>query len=205
MITIGKFVTGPIETNTYVIANTANEAIVFDPSAGCGEVIEYLKSGSLVPKAIIITHGHFDHIIGIPEIESVYPDISVFIHPSEKKFLVNADYNGSYMLGEKFVYTGQISDLIEGEMEIGKFSLKIYLVPGHSPGGCAIYIDKYLFCGDILFANSIGRSDLPGGDGELLVKGIVEKLLVLPEDTIVCPGHGGRTTIGREKRNNPFL
>jgi hydroxyacylglutathione hydrolase len=205
MITVEKFITGPIETNTYVIVNDTKEAIVFDPSSGCEEVLEFLKSGSIVPHTIIITHGHFDHILGIPEIKSVYQDISVFIHPSEKMFLSKPDYNGSSMLGVPFIYTGKISELTEGEMEIEGFHFKVFLVPGHSPGGCAIYIDRYLICGDILFANSIGRSDLPGGNGELLVKGITEKLLVLPEDTVVCPGHGGRTTIGREKRTNPFL
>ncbi len=88
---------------------------------------------------------------------------------------------------------------------IGSFSLDVLHVPGHTPGGCVLLFGEHCLCGDVLFAGSIGRSDLPGGDGDQLVAGIQQKLMVLPDNTIVYPGHGGRTTIGRERRNNPFL
>jgi hydroxyacylglutathione hydrolase len=202
---IEKFVTGPIETNTYVVVNEEMKCFIVDPSSDCDEVLGYLKDNSITPETIVITHGHFDHVMGINEILAVYPKLTVYMHPGESLLLRSAELNGSVMLGIKFSYAGPVIDLIEGPMQIGSFNVIIIVVPGHSPAGTAVLVDKYLICGDILFAGSVGRSDLPGGNGDLLIKGIKEKFLTLPEETVVCPGHGGRTTISREKRENPYL
>jgi hydroxyacylglutathione hydrolase len=202
---IEKFVTGPIETNTYLIVNDEKKCILIDPSMGCEEILQHFKINGYIPEAIVITHGHFDHVIGIDEIKGSYPDLDVFINPGEAVLLKNPAMNGSSMIGYEYKYTGVIKDLIEGDMTIGSVDLKVIVVPGHSPAGTAVLIGKYLICGDILFAGSVGRSDLMGGDGDLLIKGIREKLLILPDETVVCPGHGGRTTIARERRENPFL
>ena len=119
--------------------------------------------------------------------------------------LTDPMHNMSVMMGEYFSYNGPITDLNEGPVTIGRFTGTVFVIPGHSPAGCALLIDKYLLCGDILFAGSIGRTDLPGGDQEQLVDGIRKKLLSLSDETVVCPGHMGRSTIGRERRMNPFL
>lgn len=204
-LTVLKFVTGPIQTNTYLVYNDNKKCLIIDPSSGCDKLLEMVKKESFEIEAIIITHAHFDHILGIPEVLSEFPDVNVYLHPSEKMMLKDAEFNISDLIGENFTYQGNTIDLVEGEMVIGSFIVKIFAVPGHSPSGIALYIEKYLFCGDVLFAGSIGRSDFAGGDQRKLVEGIKTKLLTLPEDTIVCPGHMGRTTIGREKRTNPFL
>ncbi|HLV32293.1 MAG TPA: MBL fold metallo-hydrolase [Chitinispirillaceae bacterium] len=202
---VKKFVLGPLSTNTYLVHDENGNCIIFDPSSGCEAVLKEIDNSKLVPEAIVLTHAHFDHIIGIDEIKQKHAQIPVYIHPDEKIMLENPQFNGSFMIGLSYTYTGPTKDLVEGKMRIGSFDVDIMLVPGHSPGGCAIKIDKYLFCGDILFAGSIGRSDLLGGDGQKLINGIKEKIIVLPDETVVCSGHGGRTTIGREKKTNPYL
>ena len=119
--------------------------------------------------------------------------------------LLNPEYNGSYMMGMGLSYKGPLKELYEGNIKIGSFKFTVLYVPGHSPGGCAFVIDKHCFSGDTLFAGSVGRFDFPGCDGSLLFKNIKEKLLTLPDETVVHSGHGGRTTIIHEKRHNPFL
>ncbi len=205
-ITVEKFVTGPIETNTYIIADKkSKECLIVDPSNGVDEVLSFITKEKLKPLAIIITHGHFDHIGGIPEITDRFPEIPVYIHPKEKIMLSDPGHNMSFMMGENFSYKGRVLELNEGPFTIGSISGTVFVIPGHSPAGCALLIDKYLFCGDILFAGSIGRTDFPGGDQNQLVEGIKKKLLTLDDETAVCPGHMGRSTIGREKRTNPYL
>jgi len=205
MVTITKFITGPIETNTYLVSNDKKKCVVVDPASGCGEVLQKIKKESLDVEAIVLTHSHFDHITGIPELLEVLGNLPVYIHPSEARFLADAQLNGALWFGEHYSFPGKTRELDEGKQRIGSFEFDVLLVPGHTPGGCALCIDNSCLCGDALFAGSIGRSDLPGGDGPLLIASIRKKLLKLPDTTVVWPGHGGRTTIGREKKSNPFL
>ena len=205
-VAVERFLTGPIETNTYVVyRDDAKSCLVIDPSSGCEEVLAFIKKLNAPVAAVCLTHGHFDHILGIEEILTSYPDASVWVHADEKILLENPHYNGSPMLGMEYTYTDPVREYVEGSMPIGEYSFNLLHIPGHSPGGCALVFGRDCFSGDSLFAGSIGRTDFPGCDGELLLKGIREKLLTLPEDTIVWPGHMGRTTIGREKRRNPFF
>ncbi len=207
--TITKFVTGPLETNSYVVSLNREPVLVVDPSSGCGVLLDHLKSRNQSIQAILLTHGHFDHILGISEIRAVSPAAEVWVHPDETLLLRNPQFNGSFMIGAEFVFRGAIRDLIEGPHFIGAFSFEVLHLPGHSPGGVALVFrdsgETKCISGDSLFAGSIGRSDFPGSDGVLLLRGIREKLLALPDDTVVYPGHGGRTTIGRERRLNPYL
>jgi hydroxyacylglutathione hydrolase len=204
-VAIEKFILGPIDTNAYLVVNEQNRAFLVDPSDNPSEVVNFINTSKIVLESIIITHGHFDHIMGIPELVDSFPDVKVYASKGEIILLKEPQYNGSYMIGLPFAYDGTVYELNEGEMVIGSFNVKVILVPGHSPAGTAILIGNNLLCGDILFAGSIGRADLLGGNEELLVNGIKSKLMVLPDDTVVCPGHGGRTTIARERKANPYL
>jgi hydroxyacylglutathione hydrolase len=206
MISVDRFVTGPLETNSYLIVDEAKKCcLIIDPAGGCDELVLAIERDSLRPEAIVLTHAHFDHCMGIPEVLERFGSLPVYVHPSETAYLKKPFLNGAPLIGSQFTYEGITQSLSEGTMNIGSFTLDIRHVPGHTPGGCTIVIGNHCLCGDALFAGSIGRSDLPGGDGELLVAEIKRKLMALPDNTIVYPGHGNRTTIGRERRNNPFL
>ncbi|MCU0608638.1 MAG: MBL fold metallo-hydrolase [Chitinispirillaceae bacterium] len=205
MITVTRFMTGPLETNTYVVADKENRCLVIDPSIGCEEIIAMVSRESMTVEAVLLTHAHFDHIMGIPELHRQLGALPVYLHPKDAPFLTSPELNGSLFLGEKYDFWGETRDLVEGVMAIGSFSVTVLVVPGHTPGGCALVLNQCCFCGDAVFAGSIGRSDLPGGDGDQLVDAIRKKILVLPDSTILYPGHGGRTTVAREKRSNPFL
>lgn len=202
---VKRFVTGPIETNTYVLSCDSGACIVVDPSSNCGGVLEYIKNENLYLEAICLTHGHFDHFLGIKEIVSVYPDIVVCAHREAKPLIQDPELNGSFMIGAHFAYTGPLMVLEEGSVQVRSFEFNLFHLPGHSPGGCAYVIENHCFSGDSLFAGSVGRTDFPGCDSSALFKNIKEKLFTLPDETIVHSGHGGRTTIGREKRSNPFF
>ncbi len=208
-ISITKFVTGPLETNTYVVSQGDNAALIIDPSSGCDALIDYVTSKKLGVEAVLLTHGHFDHLLGIPEILTHAPKAGVWVNPAEKPLLVNAEFNGSVMIGGSFTYAGPAHDLPEGRVTVGAYSFEVFYMPGHSPGGAAFVFrdssETACFSGDSLFAGSIGRYDFPGSDGGVLLRCIREKLLTLPDNTVVYPGHGGRTTIARERRLNPYL
>jgi len=205
-VDIERFVTGPIETNTYVVSGDGSPGcLVIDPSSGCDDVLEFAERRGLRVEGICLTHGHFDHFLGIGEVTSRFADAAVWAHPLEHEIIRNAHYNGAVMLGMDFAYMGPLKSLAEGRLTIGAFTFEVRHVPGHSPGGCAMIFGKNCISGDAVFAGSIGRTDFPGSDGELFMRNIREKLLTLPDDTVIWPGHGGRTTVGREKRLNPFL
>ena len=205
MITITKFITGPIETNTYLVSNDKGKCVVVDPSSGCGELLRKITKEMLDVEAIVLTHAHFDHIAGIPELIDAFGELPVYVHPLEAAFLSDAQLNLSSGFGQNFTFPGKTVALNEGKQQVGSFGFDVMHVPGHTPGGCALYIPGNCLSGDTLFAGSIGRSDFPGGDGDQLVASINSKLLPLPDSTVVWPGHGNRTTIGREKKSNPFV
>jgi hydroxyacylglutathione hydrolase len=205
MFTIACIITGPIETNTYLVIDDKNRCLIIDPSLGCKEVINKIRAGAFTPTAIVLTHGHYDHIMGLPEILQSFGDLPVYMHNDDLPLFRDSRVNGSRVLGFDFSAKIKTLPLTEGPMIIGSIPVTVFHIPGHTPGGCAILAGNSCLTGDTLFAGTIGRSDLPGGDGALLVREIRAKLLTLPENTLVYPGHEGSSTIGREKKTNPEL
>jgi len=200
---------GPLQTNCYILSRKDGSCLIIDPGEEPNKIIQYISSKKLNPKAILLTHAHFDHIGAVDPIREKY-SIPVYIHKKEESWLSDPALNGSqfFLHGEK-IKARQADHVITAEkrMEIEGFSFEVFETPGHSPGSISFFFkeDGIAVSGDALFQSSIGRTDLPGGSHEVLLKSIHEKLLVLPEDTLVLPGHGPATTIGQEMDSNPFL
>ncbi|MCJ7843406.1 MBL fold metallo-hydrolase [Lederbergia sp. NSJ-179] len=198
---------GPLQTNCYLLINPNNECILFDPGDQGKELNEYIMKQELQPLAILMTHAHFDHIGAIDDVRNHW-EIPVYLHQLERDWLSNPSLNGSAHYGETI--TAQPADHLlsaEDSLKIGSFSFELYHTPGHSPGSLSYYVKeaKAVVAGDTLFAGSIGRTDLPGGDHDQLLSSIHQSLLKLPEETEVLPGHGPITTIQKEMDENPFL
>lgn len=200
---------GPLQTNCYILSGSGKDCIVIDPGEEGGQIIEFLEDKGLKPIAILLTHAHFDHIGAVDELRDWY-GIKVYVHEKEAMWLLNPTLNGSqfFMMGQLVrVKPADVIIAEEGEMSIGSFTFKVLETPGHSPGSVSFYFPQASFvaAGDALFAGSIGRTDLPGGNHEELLNSIHDKLLVLPEETVVLPGHGTVTSIGQEMDANPYL
>jgi hydroxyacylglutathione hydrolase len=198
-------VVGAIETNCYILAAApGTDALLIDPGADAGAIQAMLDKHRCKAGLVVNTHGHYDHIgadsdFGVPV--AVHRDDSAMLHDSRKNF--------SAIFGISFKVKNPIQYLEDGQrITFGGLTLKILHTPGHTAGGISLLLEKpqtgILFSGDALFAGSVGRTDL-GGSQETLLRSIKDKLLTLPDDTIVYPGHGPATTIGEERRNNPFL
>lgn len=204
---IESFVIGIIGTNCYVVQNEdTRECFVVDPAACPEKLLNYMKEQELKPTAILLTHGHFDHIMGVDELVKKFR-IPVYAHKAEESMLKDAKMNSSLTYGPGYTFSD--AQYIEDgdKIQTAGMELEVLYTPGHTIGGCCYYLPSgnTLFCGDTLFRASIGRSDLATGDGDQLIRSIQEKLMCLPEDTKALPGHMGATTIGDEKKYNPFL
>ena len=204
---IERFVIGPIGTNCYIVINEeTKECFVTDPAACPPELVSHIRSTGLKVQAVLLTHGHFDHIMGIDDFVREFP-VPVYAHEAEKELLENAQLNSSAMYGMGYTYSGEVY-LNDGQvLTIAGFEIHVIYTPGHTAGGCCYYIpaEHVLISGDTLFHASIGRTDLPTGSSSQLVRSVREKLMVLPEETKVYPGHMEETPIGYEKKYNPFV
>lgn len=207
---IYAFALGPVGTNAYLLVNDQNRGLFFDPGAKSPKVFEFIDEQQIKIEAILLTHAHFDHIGGLEELRQK-TGAPVYIHTKENHWLSDPMLNGSGRHPwTQFVPPAvcKSADVLidhEGELQIGDFSIRIFHTPGHSPGSLSYYIHNFVICGDTLFKGSIGRTDLLDGDYDLLMASIEDKLLTLPEETIIYPGHGDPSTIGEEKRENPFI
>jgi hydroxyacylglutathione hydrolase len=208
---IQSFVFNPVQENTYVIWDETGECAIVD--AGCFNQKEFekldsfIKSNDLKPVKLINTHGHFDHIFGIEQCRTGY-NLKWEAHYGDNSWIEGAKEKAA-MFGIPIqpVNLPEI-ELNDGDLvRFGNIILKVIYVPGHSVGSICFYDEesKILITGDVLFNGSIGRSDLPGGNYETLIEGIKSKLMILPSDVDVFPGHGPATTIGDENVRNPFL
>ena len=211
MITIKEFTFSPIQENTYLLYNERNHGLVVDPGCYFGQEREELKSFiekyAILPKYLLNTHCHLDHVFGNAFVHQTW-NLELHLHELEKPLLDYAPTSG-IKWGLPFEnYKGNLNYIREGDqIRLDEDVLDVIFAPGHSPGHICFYnkAQGFVIGGDVLFRQSIGRTDLPGGSLDVLLESIRTKLFTLPDETVVYPGHGPSTTIGYEKRNNPFL
>lgn len=198
--------TGPLQVNCYLIGcETSKKAAVVDPGGDVPEILRLLKEHHLKLQMVINTHGHFDHIGGNRQLLEA-TGAELVIHQADRPLLKQAAAHAANFGLQAETSPEPSRELLGGEtLEVGDLRLKVLHTPGHSPGGICLYWQDQLIVGDTLFAGSVGRTDLPGGDHQTLIDSINRELLVLPDNTQVHPGHGPSTSIGREKYYNPFL
>lgn len=192
--------------NCYILGcEDTGEAAVIDPGDEADRILIKLSEARLKVKYLINTHGHFDHVAANKRMKEI-TDADLLIHPEDAPMLAELNKAAaSFGLSAENSPDADRHINDGDEISFGSITLKVIHTPGHSRGGICLYTPGYLFVGDTLFAGSIGRTDLPGGSYDTLIASIKEKLLVFDDNTIVYPGHGPETTIGREKKINPFL
>ena len=199
---------GPLGVNTYLVVDeNTKEGFIVDPGGYNPKLTKKVSDEGIEIKYIVLTHGHADHISGVNEHLDDFPDAKVVVHTNEKPMLEDPRENQSLMFGSAQTVKGDIFVNDGDELEVGDLKLKFIFTPGHTPGGMCIYVESedVLFSGDTLFRQSIGRTDFPGGSFRDLADAVHTKLFILPDQTVVLPGHMGQTSIGFEKENNPFV
>ncbi len=211
MLKVKSFIFNPVEENTYVLYNEKDACCIIDP--GCyfsierKELQDFIEEQRLQPKFLLNTHCHLDHVFGNKFVHDQY-GLPLQLHPKEQLVLEYAPAAG-LQWGLPFEnYQGPLIFLQEGtSIWLNNDELEILATPGHSPGSICFYCrsQQFVISGDVLFYQGIGRTDLPGGDPGTLLRSIREKLFTLPDEVIIYPGHGQPTTVGFEKRTNPFL
>ena len=204
---IQSYVLGMVSTNCYIIFNeSTNEALIIDPPDQAPALKVKIEELDLSPVAILLTHGHFDHIMAAGDLAAAF-GIPVLAGEDEKALLEDYNLNGSRMVRKNYTLSADRFLKDKEELTLGGMRIKVIHTPGHTAGGVCYYFeeDKVLISGDTLFLESIGSTDLPTGDQYTLLESIRRKLMVLPEEVFVYPGHGDKTTIGYEKIHNPYI
>ncbi len=203
------FTLGPFETNCYVIRVPGHAGCwIIDAGFDPGVLIDRVRELGLPPEALILTHAHADHMAGVGEVRAAFREVPILIHAAERDWLGEPVLNLSEAYGVPVTAPGPDRLLEAGqELSLGPSRWRVLHTPGHSPGGITLHGAEagIAMVGDALFAGSIGRADLPGGDIETLARSIREQLYTLPDSTVIHPGHGPASTIGRERRTNPFI
>lgn len=206
-LSVNQYVVGPVQTNCYFAVNKdTQEVLVIDPGANASKLAEKIHGDNLTLRAILLTHGHFDHASAARELANEF-GVQIYAYHSEKEVLEDAEKNVSWMIGARETFDADVFLQDEQELDLAGFHIRVLHTPGHTIGGCCYYFayEESVFVGDTLFASSVGRSDLPTGSMSELVRGIQEKLMVLPDNTVVYPGHGEVTSIETERMYNPYL
>ena len=211
MLTVQFFTFNAFQENTYIIYAANGEAIIVDP--GCSSTTEnnallhFVTQHNLKVVQLINTHCHLDHILGNQLIASTY-GLELFLHPNEEQMLILSPQAAKMYGVQLNAYKGPLHFLSGGDVvKLGEDELKVLDAPGHSPGSICLYSQAggFIIAGDVLFRESIGRTDLPGGNHKVLIESIQTQLFTLPDNVVVYSGHGTTTTIGHEKQYNPFL
>ena len=207
---IDRLILGSFETNCYILreSEAAKDCLIVDTGLEADELIDFLQQHKLNPAAVVLTHGHIDHVTGVALLRRNFAQIKVYIHKLDAEMLTGTKDNLSALAGATF--STQPADVLidEGDViEEAGMRLEVLHTPGHTSGGISLYSkeDKLVLVGDTLFAGSVGRTDFPGASFAQLKKSIREKLFTLPGKTVCLPGHGPPTTIAHEKTHNPFL
>lgn len=199
---------GPLETNCYLIYQNYR-ALIVDPGGNPDKLLARIKELQLEAEAVLLTHAHFDHIGALEEIRTAL-NVPVYLHEAEADWPADEKLNGSGLFPGIQPLRCKRADQHwqrEGKFEVGSFQFELFETPGHSPGSVTYFFQEAAaaFSGDVLFRGGVGRTDLPGGDHETLMASIHGRMLELPDDTVICSGHGPETTIAGEKEVNPFI
>ena len=218
---VAAFPAGPWGTNCYVVATAAGaECVVVDPGQDAAPgIAELVREHRLKPVAVLLTHGHVDHMWSVTPVAGTY-DATAWIHPEDRHLLADpmagiSRESASMLLGGRYEFTepDEVAELADGQrLELAGLEVVVDHTPGHTRGSVTFRtpydgdgVSDVMFSGDLLFEGSIGRTDLPGGDHATMLETLRHKVLTLPDDVVVLPGHGGQTSIGRERATNPFL
>ncbi len=204
---IEKFVTGIISTNCYLVSNEkTRQAVIVDPAAIPKALVKAVEEEDVKIEAALLTHGHFDHMMGLDALVKVW-DVPVYVEEEDQEIMTDPRLNlsSTYTAGYTFSRAKSVKD---GQiLRLAGYDFQVLHTPGHTRGGCCYYVasEQVLFSGDTLFQMSVGRTDFPNSSTLDLIRSIREKLLPLPDETVVYPGHMGETTIGQERDYNPYL
>lgn len=197
---------GPFFKNGYLVGNPhSGKAIYIDPGDEVEQILALLTERSLELQAILLTHAHMDHISGISRVRES-SDAPIYLHPLDRPLYDSLPEQARFFGFQYGAAPPVDHDLSDGEaVEVAGMTFQVHFTPGHSPGHVCLQLSRHVFCGDVVFQGSIGRTDLPGGSHQVLLQSIRDRVLPLGDDKILYPGHGPTTSIGQERRTNPFL
>ena len=203
---IKTLVVSPFEVNCYLVWDESGKTgVIIDPGDEEELIFDQVKQAGFEPSAILLTHGHGDHIGAVRPVKDKY-EIPIYIGQKDASMLQNPSANVSAIFGYQIVCPAAEHEISDGQsLKFGGLEFTVLNTPGHTPGGVCFLAGNHLFCGDTLFQMSVGRTDLPGGNFQTLIESINENLLTLSDDIICYPGHGPVTSIGSERKNNPFI
>ena len=211
MMKYTRFPLGPLRTNSYLVWDASGDGFLVDPAGDAAEILSFARENNIVVRAVLLTHGHLDHVGGLPELLEKIAS-PVYIGEGDAEMLRSPDQNAAEWMGYDFKGIRNFFTLRDGEqLPVGAMSVSVLETPGHTPGCVCYHVSEssdtgeetLLLSGDTLFARSVGRTDLPGGNGERLHESLI-RLAALPDTLRVLPGHGPETTIGAERIHNPF-